>query len=493
MESAEIARKLDEERSFSRREGKPSRRARERIEELVDPGSWVEVGLLARDLTHGRERKTPTDGIITGYGTVGGHRVGVLSHDKAVLGGSSGHQAAAKQMRIFTEAQRCGFPVINFGEGGGGRIPDLMGSSFGRTGAIADMSNLGFLARRDRSYTLIACSFDEMYGDPSFAMGLADFPLMVKSSCFAVSGPPIIKEALGEVVSGEELGGPRVHEANGQVARVEDTETEVIRSIQRLVTLTIDQQLPTTDPDDRPTPEIEGMIPDSPARAYDMRRIVRAVVDQDCEPLYLWPGYGGSLLTCFARLGGRTVALLASQPLVRGGVMDTASSRKGIKVIDQAHRLGLPLVFLTDMPGFIVGKDQEAQGLLSAAMDYLRALISADVPKVSLVLRKAYGFGYFAMGGPGWGGDYVAALPSARIAFMGPEPGINLIYRRELDAIADADERGRRQDQLLADWADRALPWEAAYGANIDDLVQAGEARRTLIRAVRALDRRPLS
>jgi acetyl-CoA carboxylase carboxyltransferase component len=170
--------------------------------------------------------------------------------------------------------------------------------------------------------------------------------------------------------------------------------------------------------------------------------------------------------------------------------MDAASSRKGVKVIDQAHRLGLPLVFLTDMPGFIVGKEEERLGLLSAAMDYLRALISAQVPKISLVLRKAYGFGYFAMGGPGWGGDYVAALPSARIAFMGPEPGINLIYQRQLDRIADPEEREARKNALLAEWAGRVEPWEAAYAASIDDVIQASEARHTLIRAVRTLDPR---
>src|SRR5262249_6008785 len=154
------------------------RKAREHIEMLLDPGSFVEIGLLARDVQHGRGEKSAADAVITGYGTVNGHRVGVLSHDRAVLGGSNGKPGEGKQMRLHTEAPAAGFPVICFGEGGGGRIPDLMGSAFGRVGSIANMQNLISLARRDRSFTVIGCSMGEMYGDPSFELGLSDFPLM---------------------------------------------------------------------------------------------------------------------------------------------------------------------------------------------------------------------------------------------------------------------------------------------------------------------------
>lgn len=482
--------RLDEERAFSLRLDAADRRARERVEKLLDPGSFLEVGLLARDVGHGRARKTPTDAVITGYGTVDGHRVGVVSADRAVLGGSNGRPGESKKMRIFQEAERAGFPVIAFGEGGGGRIPDLMGSAFGRVGSIAAMQNLAFLARRDRRYTVIGCSMGEMYGDPSFELGLSDFPLMLRSACFGVSGPPIIKAALGETVTGEELGGPAVHERNGQIARVEDTENNLIATIREILDFTINRSKSSTDPVDRPTPELETMIPESPSRAYDVRKVIRLLIDSDSEPLYLWPGYGRSLVCGFVRLGGQTVALLANQSMMRGGVMDAESARKAAKLIDQAHRLRVPVVFLADVPGFIVGKEAEQQGLLTAAMDYLRALSSAEVPKISLILRKAYGFGYFAMGGPGWGGDYVAALTSARIAFMGPGPGIHLIYQRKLDQIADPDERERERATLEAEWSQRAEPWEAAHNASLDDVIHPREARRTLIRALEALARK---
>lgn len=483
--------RLTNERAFALRDGASDRRARERIMELLDPGSFIEVGLLARDDRQPRRaQKTPTDGLIAGYGTIHGHRVGILSHDREVLGGSTGHAASAKEMRILQEAERCAFPVISLGEGGGGRIPDLMGSSFGHAGSLSQESNLGFMARRKRRFTLIGASMDEMYGDPSFALGLSDFTLMVRNACFGVSGPPVIMAALGEEVTGPELGGPQVHEANGQVARVEEGEAELLESIRSIIDFTEDQFRTCSDPENRPTPEISRLVPESPSRAYDMRKVIRAVADQDCPPLYLWEKYGASAVAALARFGGRTVALFASQPLWRGGVMDTDSSRKGIKLIDQAHRLGLPLVFLSDLPGFIVGKDAERQGLLQASMDYLRALVSSEVPKISIVLRKAYGFGYFAMGGPGWGGDYVAALPSARIAFMGPEPGINVIHGKRLAAIADETERERERLSLLGDWGERAEPWEAAWNGCLDDIIPPDDVRSTIIRVVRTLERR---
>jgi acetyl-CoA carboxylase carboxyltransferase component len=487
--SAKSEERLEAERAFSLRLGAHNRRARERVEELLDPGSFIEIGLLARDVSHGRREKSAADAVVTGYGTVNGHRVGVISHDRAVLGGSNGHPAEAKNMRVLTEAERVGFPVISFGEGGGGRIPDLMGSAFGQIGAITRTQSLSFLARRDRRFTVIGCSMGEMYGDPSFVLGLSDFPLMVRSACFAVSGPPIIQAATGEVISGMDLGGPAVHERIGQVARVEESEADLLGTIRQLLAFTLERKRSSSDDPDRLTPELGHIIPDSPRRAYDVRRVIRLLADQDCEPLILWPSYGRSLVCALARMGGHSVAVLASQSLHRGGVMDAETARKGAKLIDQAQRLRLPLVFLIDVPGFIVGSEPEQQGLLSASMDYLRSLASTDVPKIGLVLRKANGFGYFALGGPGWGGDYTAALPSARIAFMGPEAGIGLIYQRKLEQIADPAERERERERLNAEWNARAEPWEAAHAASLDEVIQPAEARRTLVRVIEALDR----
>lgn len=483
--------RLKAERAFSRKDGAADRRARERIEKLLDPGSFLEVGLLARDVHHNRAKKTPTDAVITGYGTVDGQRVGVVSSDRAVLGGSNGHPGEAKKMRIFQEAERAGFPVITFGAGGGGRIPDLMGSAFGRVGSITAMQNLAFLARRSRRFTVISCSMEEMYGDPSFELGLSDFSLMLRSACFGVSGPPIIKAALGETVTGEELGGPAVQERIGQVMRVEETDNNLIATIREILDFTGRIAKPTSDPLDRPTPELEKLIPESPSRAYDVRKVVKLLFDTDCEPLYLWPSYGKSVVTALARLGGRTVAVFANQSMQRAGVMDAESARKCTKLTDQANRLGIPVVYLADVPGFIVGKDAEQQGLLTAAMDYLRAMSSAQVPRIGLVLRKAYGFGYFAMGGPGWGGDFTAALPSARIAFMGPGPGIHLIYQKKLDQIADPAEREKERAKLEAEWSARSEPWEAAYNASLDAVIDFAEARHTLTRAVESLARKP--
>lgn len=455
----------------------------------MDPGSFLEVGMLARDLTHGRAEKSPSDALIAGYGTVLGHRVGVLSLDGAVLAGSGGHAASAKQVRVIDEALRCHFPVVTFGEGGGGRIPDMMGSSLGSAGVMGTESLLLRLARHPRPFTLISCCMGEMYGDPSFKLGLADFPLMVRSASFGVSGPPLIKAALGETITGAELGGPAVQESNGQVARVEETEDGVIATVRRLLTFVLEPQTATSDGDGRATPEIEQILPQSYNRAYDVNKVITALFDRDCEPLHLWPNYGSNLVTCFARLGGRAVGVLANQPRVRGGVLDSESAIKGAKFVTQCDRLRVPLVFLHDVPGFLIGSQAEREGILGNAMNYIRMLASATVPKLSLVLRKSYGLAYFAMSGPGWGADYVAALPSARIAFMGPEAGINLVYAKKLAQIADEKERHDTLAQLNAEWSERAEPWEAAELASIDDVIEPREARGTLIRALAAVAR----
>lgn len=480
--------KLEQARAFGRRIGAERRRARERVEELLDEGSFLEVGLLARDLSHGRGEKSPADALIAGYGTVNGHRVGVLSLDGDVLAGSGGHAASAKQQRIINEAIRVGFPVISFGEGGGGRIPDMMGSSLGYSGAIGTNSLLSTIARRDRGFTLIACCMGEMYGDPSFKLGLADFPLMVRTASLAVSGPPVIRAALGEVVTGDELGGPAVHEANGQVACVEGTESEVIDTVRRILDFTLNLKKESTDPTDRETPEIAKIIPEADNRAYDVKKVIRAVIDQDCEPLYLWPKFGPTAVACLARIGGRTVGLFANQPMIRGGVFDVDSARKASKLVTRCERLGIPLVYLHDVPGFIVGKQAESDGLLGFAMDYIRDLSSSTVPKVSVVLRKSYGLAYFAMAGPGWGADYIAALPSARIAFMGAEPGVNLVYAKKLAQTDSQEERDEVLNSLTTEWRERAEPWEAAQLASIDDIIEPSEVRRIIARALDSLE-----
>ncbi|MCC7363820.1 MAG: hypothetical protein IT303_05580 [Dehalococcoidia bacterium] len=490
MTTTEGPSRLELERSFARKDGSPDTRARDRVLELLDPGSFLEVGMLARDMNHGRAEKSPSDAVIAGYGTVGGHRVGVMSLDGKVLAGSGGHAAGAKQMRVLDEAAKCGFPIITFGEGGGGRIPDMMGSSLGYAGAIANESFLYKLAKRDRPFTLIACCMGEMYGDPSFKLGLSDFSFMARDACFAVSGPPLIKAALGEEITGKELGGPHVHEANGQVSRVEDSEADVIATVRTLLDFILEPCRPTADPDDRATGEIATILPASYNRAYDVKRVIRAIVDADCEPLYLWQGYGTTAVGCFARIGGQAVAVFANQPMVRGGVLDAESARKGMKFIQQCDRLRIPMLFLHDVPGFLIGRQAEADALLVNAMEYIRTLASATIPKVSVVLRKSYGLAYFAMSGPGWGADYVAALPSARIAFMGPEAGINLVYAKKLAKAANDQEREELLATLNAEWSERAEPWEAANLASVDDVIEPAETRATVIRALRAVARR---
>lgn len=481
--------RLAEERTFGLREGDADRSARNRIERLLDPGSLLEVGLLARDTNHGRAPKTPTDGVIVGYGKVGGHRVGVVSQDAAVLAGSGGASGHAKVARVIQEAWDCRFPLVMFGSGGGGRIPDMMGSTFGRHGSISERPAAFMLARNDRPFTLIACCMGEMYGEPSFRMGLADFPVMVRSASFAVSGPGVVLAGIGERATGQELGGPAVQEPAGRVVRVEESEEELIDVVKGILGYTLNPRLPTTDAADRPTPEVETLLPRAYHRAYDVRKIIRTLVDQDSEPFYLWPNYGRSAVVCFARMQGRAVGVVASQPMVRGGVLDPAATRKLNKFVVQANRLGMPLIFLHDVPGFLIGTQAEREGILSEIMDYQRTLASVTVPRLSVILRKSYGLAYMAMAGPGFGVDYIAALPSARIAFMGAEPGINLVYAKKLAAMETDDERRVLEAELLEAWSQRAEPWDAAYAACLDDVIEPVNVRAVLNRALLALDR----
>jgi methylmalonyl-CoA decarboxylase subunit alpha len=480
--------RLEQERAFGRKDGAPDRRARERVEQLLDPGSFLEIGLLARDRSHGRGEKSPADGMIAGYGTIDGHRVGILSLDGAVLAGSGGHAAGAKEARVVNEAWKAGFPVISLGEGGGGRIPDMMASTLGISGAIGHESSLITLAKLDRPFMLIGCCMGEMYGSPSFKLGLSDWALMVRSASLGISGPPVLKAALGEEITGEELGGPLIHEANGQITRVEESEEKLFGSIRALLDFTLVPHKATADSATRETPELERLIPEAANRAYDMRRVIKTIADNDAEQLYLWPNFGQSTVTCLTRIDGRAVGVIASQPLVRGGVLDADSARKGTEFIRRCERFRIPLVFLHDVPGFLVGRHAERDGILGSAMNYLRQFCSVTVPKVSLVLRKSYGMAYLAMGGQYATADYIAALPSARIAFMGPEPGINLVYAKKLARMGE-EERATAVAELMDEWNERAEPWEAGFEASVDDIILPREARATICRALNAVAR----
>ena len=472
------------ERAFARKEGSDQTRARERVLELLDPGSFLEVGTLARDGTHGRGEKTPSDGIVAGYGTVDGHRVGVISLDGTVLAGSGGKPGGAKQQRIVTEAERLGFPLIAFGEGGGGRIPDMMGSSLGVPHSIGEHQLLVRLGQRDRRFPLFSCSMGEMYGDPSFKFGLADFPIMAQASSLGISGPRVIEAALGEIVSGDELGGSQVHARNGQAIRVEETEADVIATVKRILDFVLVPLRESGDPIDRATPEIADILPANYERAYNVRKVAQAILDQDCAPLELWPEFGTTAVAMLGRLGGRTVAVFANQSLVRGGVLDDGSVRKASKLLRRCDRFNIPILYLHDVPGFMIGRHVEAEGILGTVMQYISDMASSPVPKISLVLRKSYGMAYFAMGGQAGKANYIAALTTARIAFMGPEAGINLVYAKKL---AGADDAERVRAELTDEWSERAMPWEAAHTAAIDDVILPSEARQTMLAALRAL------
>jgi acetyl-CoA carboxylase carboxyltransferase component len=461
--------------------------ARERIEHLLDPGSFLEVGLLNCSDMPGMEDKTPADSKIAGFGKIGGRMVVVVANDFTVLAATSSRVAGRKEGELKVLAAERGFPLVYLGEAGGARMPDIMGSkglaSIGGGGHDTFLKAMS----RVRKSPMITAVMGECYGMPTWMACLSDFVVQVKGSAMGVSGPRVLELAISEKVTDEELGGWKVHaEITGNTDRVAEDEEECFAIIREFLSYMPAHchELPPT----RPVPEGSGsrmdrileLLPEKRSRVYDMNKILRTIVDGG-ELFPLKPLFGKSVLTSLARVGGRVVGIIASQPMFNAGAMDTDGIDKVISFLCLCDSFNIPLLFFHDTPGFLVGKEAERKRVGARVMNYMNALGQITVPKISIIVRKSYGMAFWNMAGSGCATDFLVAWPTAEMSFVDPETAANVVFAGKL---LNSPELVAQKEQLVRRMIEDSAPYPAAGMHYLHDVIDPRETRDYLIRAL---------
>ena len=460
--------------------------ARERIDRLVDSGSFHEIDLFAlhRSTNFGMgERRVPGDGVVAGWGRIGGRRVCLFSHDASVFGGSLGEVFAEKVCKVMDLATRTGVPVIGINDSGGARIQEGVVSLAGYADIFhRNVSASGVIPQL--SLVVGPCT-----GGAVYSPAITDFIFMVRQLGYMfITGPEVVRVTTGETVSFDELGGADVHNNRSGVAHFDaDTEEEAFRQIRQLLGYlpsNSSEEPPKLEP--APPPEgagevLQGIIPENPNQPYDMREVVAAVVDRDSF-LPVMPFFAQNIVVGFARLNGQSVGVVGNQPRVLAGSLDIDASTKAARFVRFCDAFNIPLITFVDVPGFLPGTDQEYRGIIRHGAKLLYAYSEATVPKLTVITRKAYGGAYDVMCSKHIGADYNVAWPSAEIAVMGPQGAVNVIFKRE---IGGAPDPAGRAEELIQEYREQfANPYYAAERGYIDDVIEPKQTRQHLIEAL---------
>ncbi len=461
--------------------------ARERIDLLVDEGTFVEIGIHARPHFSQRAmegKDAPADGVITGWGHVDGRPCAIAAYDFTVMAGSMGMTGEIKVARLREMALKQRMPMIWLLDSAGARIQEAAGSLFAGSGHLfreeVEMSG---------AVPLVAAMMGPCAAGTAYIPGLADFvPMVVGQGAMALAGPHLVKAVTGEDISMEDLGGAKVHCRKSGVGDLEvKDDRECIEVVKRYLSYfpaNCEEQppvRPTDDPEDRMSERLLDIVPESSRQPYDMYEVIREIVD-DGEILDIKPKWARSIITCLARFGGQPVGVVANQPKHLGGILENDSADKAARFINLCDAFNIPLVFLQDVPGFMVGSQVEHAGIIRHGAKMLYAVSRATVPKVTVVIRKAYGAGYYVMNGAAYEPDQIYAWPSAEISVMGPEGAVNIIGRSAIEA-SDDPEATR---QAMLDEVRKVIdPYIAAGNAMIDDIIDPRETRPRIIAALR--------
>ncbi len=477
------------EERIARQHARGRMTARERLELLLDKNSFRELDVF---VTHDStdfglaERKIPGDGVVTGYGTIDGRLVYVYSQDFSVFGGSVSNAHAMKICKVMDAAMKNGAPMIGLNDSGGARIQEGVFSLAG----YAEIFYRNVIA--SGVVPQISVIMGPCAGGAVYSPAITDFVVMVKdTSHMFVTGPDVIKTVTHEDVSFEELGGAFVHASKSGVAHfAAENEEDALFVVQRLVnhmpSNNMEDAPPAPQPDDplRQANELDSIVPDNPNRPYDMKEIIELIVDNG-QFLEVHEHWAQNILVGFSHLGGRSVGIVAQQPTVLAGVLDVEASQKGARFVRFCDAFNIPLIVLEDVPGFMPGVTQEHGGIIRHGAKLLYAFSEATVPKLTVIVRKAYGGAYCVMNPRHIGADLVLAWPSVEIAVMGPEGAVNVIFRREL---ADVEDPDLRRAELVADYRERfANPYIAAGAGFIDDVIEPHETRPRSINALEML------
>jgi len=484
----EEARNAGSEQSVERQHARGKMTARERVDYLVDEDSFNELDLLARHRAEGvgLDDRPYTDGVITGWGTVNGRQVFLFAQDFTVFGGSLGEVFAEKIHKVMDLAQRVGAPLIGLNDGAGARIQE----------GVVSLVAYGEIFRRNVEASGVVPQISVIMGPCAggavYSPAMTDFVFMVeKTSYMFITGPDVVRTVTGEDVSLEELGGAMTHATRSGVAHFTAPDDRAcldeVRHLLGFLPQSNRDEPPraiATDDPGRTSPELFEMVSVGPNEPYDMSALIRAVVD-DGELYQYSPLWARNLVCGFARLDGHTVGIVANQPQVLAGVLDIDSSEKGARFVRTCDAFNVPLVTFVDVPGFLPGTDQEHGGIIRHGAKLLYAFCEATVPRIQVVVRKAYGGAYVVMNSKSIGADLALAWPTAEVAVMGPHGAVEIIHRRELE---DSDDRPALRAALVADYAERhANPWIAAERGYIDDVIDPATTRPALVRALAML------
>jgi acetyl-CoA carboxylase carboxyltransferase component len=461
---------------------------RERIDLLFDEDTFVEFGLLAsQQAVRGGEPDTdgtPADGVVTGHGLVEGRQVWVIAYDFTVMAGSMGAVGEQfKAARVRELALRYRKPIVWLLDSAGARIQEAAGSTFAGSGYLfADQVVMSGVVPQ------VAAMLGPCSAGTAYIPGLADFVPMVKdTSSMSLGGARLVKAATGEDVTDHGMGGSQVHCYESGVGDNEVADDrECIELVRRFLSYLPSSNtepapfLETDDPADRLVEGLEKIVPVSPRAAYDVRRVIKAVFDRDTW-LEIKPTWAKNLVIGLARAGGHPVGVIANQPMQKGGVLDSDAADKAARFIRMCDAFNVPLVYLMDVPGFIVGSQVEKEGIIRHGAKMLYATAEATVPKITIIMRKAYGAGYFVMCGKGYGPDVLVAWPLAEISVMGPEGAVNIIFNKQIEASADPEAT---RAQMIEAIRAQINPYLAAGWAMIDDVIDPAETRRVIIRGL---------
>jgi len=463
--------------------------ARERLEVLLDPGSFVELDAFVthRATEFGLDRERPLgDGVVTGWGEIDGRKVYVFAQDFTVLGGSVGEAHGRKICKVLDLALENGAPVIGLNDSGGARIQEGV-DALNAYGEIFYRNTLASGVIPQISVIMGPCA-----GGAVYSPAITDFIVMVEGTArMFITGPDVIRAVTHEEVTPEELGGARVHLTTSGVAHfVAPDDRAALALVRRLLSYLPSNNaedppyIPPTDPPDRADPELDTLVPEDPAEPYDMYEVIRRVVD-DGEFLEVQSGFAPHLIVGFARLGGHPVGIVAQQPAVLAGVLDINASDKGARFIRFCDAFNIPLLTFADTPGFLPGVAQEHGGIIRHGAKMIYAYAEATVPKLSVITRKAYGGAYIVMSSKSLRGDLCLAWPTAEIAVMGPEGAVNVVFRREL---AEAEDPEAVRQRLVQEYRERfANPYVAAGRGYLDGVIRPSQTRYMLIRGLEML------
>lgn len=463
--------------------------ARERIEVLLDPGSFHEIDafVVHRETNFGMDKKKYLgDSVITGWGTIEGRLVYVYSQDFTVFGGSLSQVHAEKICKIMDMAVKNGAPVIGINDSGGARIQEGVVS----LGGYADIFLRNTLA--SGVVPQISAIMGPCAGGAVYSPALTDFIFMVKkTSHMFITGPDVVKAVTGEEVTFEELGGAMTHNSVSGVAHMAaETEEDCLFLIREMLSYLPSNNMedapykPTNDDPIRAEKALDTLVPNNPNKPYDIKEVIKHIVDEG-EFYETQEHFAENIVVGFARLGGHAVGIVANQPMVLAGVLDINASEKAGRFVRFCDCFNIPLIVFEDVPGFLPGLDQEHGGIIRHGAKLLYAFCEATVPKITVITRKAYGGAYCVMNSKHIRSDLNFAWPTSEIAVMGPDGAVNIVFRRDL---AEADDPVSKKDELVADYREQfANPYEAARRGYVDDVILPSETRARLINGLNML------